>query len=61
MAHGQITTDIPAELKSSAMDGIVASSEGIFDYNQNKTQETINQELYDAIGGDSSVIEYYPE
>ena len=53
MAHGNVTTNIPAELKSAATDGVVASAEGIFDYVQNKTQEQINQELYTGAGGDS--------
>ncbi len=61
MAHGQTTTKVPADLESSAMDGIVASADGVFDYVKRKTQETINQELYEAIQGASSDGEYYPE
>ena len=49
MAHGQVTTNVPAELKSAAVGGVVASAEGIFDYNENKTQEQLNQDLKKAI------------
>lgn len=49
MAHGQVTTKVPAELKSAAVGGVVASAEGIFDYNENKTQEQLNQDLKKAI------------
>lgn len=58
MAHGQVTTKVPAELESSAMDGIVASADGVFDYNHNKTQEQINEELYNQSSGNG---EYYYE
>ena len=50
MAHGDVTTNIPAELKSVAMGGIVASADGIFDYNENKTQEELNQEFKENSG-----------
>ena len=40
---GNITTQIPSELTSVAIDGVVASSEAIFDYIQNKTQEELNE------------------
>lgn len=62
MAHGRVTTNVPAELKSAATDGVVAAAEGIFDYNKNKNQEVINQELYELIENAGSMIgDYYPE
>lgn len=61
MAHGQVTINIPAELKSAAVDGVVASAEGIYDYNKNKTQETINQELFTAINNVVGTGDFYPE
>lgn len=49
MAHGTTTIPIPAELKAAATNGVVTAAEGVFDYNQNKTQEQINQELSAAV------------
>lgn len=59
MAHGKVTINVPAELKSAATDGVVASAEGIFDYNKKKNQEVINQELYEL--SKNAIGEYYPE
>ena len=62
MAHGIVTTNVPAELKSAAIDGVVVAAEGIFDYNKNKNQEVINQELYELIKDAGSITgDYYPE
>lgn len=62
MAHGNVTTNTPAELKSAAVNGVVAAAEGIFDYVQNKNQEVINQELYQAVQEAGAAIgDYYPE
>lgn len=61
MAHGNVTTNVPAELKSAAIDGVVAAAEAIFDYTKNKTQEAINKELYEAVQSGASAGEYYPE
>lgn len=49
MAHGNVTIPIPGELQSAAVEGIVASTEAIYDYNLNKTQEDINQQINDYI------------
>lgn len=40
---------IGGELKSVAADGVVAGAEAIYDYNESKSQATINQELKQAI------------
>lgn len=61
MAHGQVIINIPAELKSAAVNGVVASAEGIYDYNKNKTQETINQELTAAISNAVMRGDFYSE
>lgn len=50
MAHGSKTTKVPAELESVAIGGIVASADGIFDYNENKTQEELNREFKENSG-----------
>lgn len=39
---------VGGELKSIAADGVVAGAEAIYDYNENKTQQVINQELREA-------------
>lgn len=36
---------VPGELYSPTGEGVVVSADGVKDYNQGKTQETINQEL----------------
>lgn len=61
MAHGNVTTNVPAELKSAAVNGVVASAEGIYDFNKHKTQETINQELFTAINNVIVTEDFYPE
>jgi peptidoglycan hydrolase CwlO-like protein len=58
MAHGQVTVPVPGELMSTATDGRVVSAEGVYDYNQQKSQEQINQEVAAAIhqgGGGGSI------
>lgn len=62
MAHGDVTTNVPAELKSAAVNGVVTSAEGVFDYVIQKSQETINQELYQAVQeAGTATGDYYPE
>lgn len=39
---------VGGELKSIAADGVVAGAEAIYDYNESKTQQVINQELREA-------------
>ena len=54
MAHGQVTVPVAGELRSVATDGRTVAAEGVYDYNLQKTQEQINQELYNGAGGGSS-------
>ena len=44
---GNVYTKIASELVSVASDGIVVSADGVYDYTQNKKQETINSEKAD--------------
>jgi hypothetical protein len=62
MAHGLVTTNVPAELKSAVVNGVVTSAEGVFDYVIQKSQETINQELYEAVQeAGTATGDYYPD
>ena len=54
---GTVTTYIPGELESLASDGVVASSEAIFDYNQEKSQEQFNSDIIDTLENVQSTID----
>ena len=46
--RGNNTVPIPGELVSVAVNGVVSSADGIYDYQQSKSQETLNSELVTA-------------
>lgn len=53
---GKHTVNIPGELASVASNGVVASADGIYDYNQNKSQEDINSETVGRLSGQDAKI-----
>lgn len=53
---GKHTVNIPGELASAASNGVVASADGIYDYNQNKSQEDINAETVGRLNGQDQKI-----
>ena len=59
---GTVTTYIPGELESLASDGVIASSEAIFDYSQDKSQEEINGDIERRVGEiEADVVRLYEE
>ena len=52
---GNVYTKIASELVSVASDGVVVSADGVYDYTQSKTQETINGEKADKSSTVSNV------
>lgn len=53
---GKHTVNIPGELASVASNGIVASADGIYDYNQGKFQEDINNETEGRLDGQDAKL-----
>lgn len=48
---GKHTVNIPGELASVASNGVVTSADGVYDYNQNRTQEDINADTEGRLDG----------
>ena len=42
--RGQVITKIPSEFASAAVDGVVVSADGVYDYIQQQNQESLNAE-----------------
>lgn len=42
---GQVITEVPSELASAAVDGVVVSADGVYDYIQQQNQENLNTEF----------------
>lgn len=53
---GKHTVNIPGELASAASNGVVASADGVYDYNQGKFQEDINAETSGRLSGQDQKI-----